>query len=269
MHLSRDMIKIKLKFWVSSEKVDKFFNNRKVFFVLGVGRSGTKFFANLLNEDDKAIVFHEAVSEDGKLSQLCIKNPGVGDKYIKNFRKKLIYERLKNKEFEVYGEVNGRLRYMYDGLSKEFTSAKFVHLVRDGRDVVSSLMNRSHYKDKGHSSFKFYPRKDEEYYSEWRDLGRFEKVCWFWMHGNKYLRSKIGGESVKFEKLISDYDYFRVNLLEKIDVGIPESNWRKAINIPINVSKKYSFPKWTEWSDELMKKFNRICGHEMKKLGYY
>ena len=157
---------------------------------------------------------------------------------------------------------------MYEGLAKEFSNATFIYLVRDGRDVVRSLMNRRHYRDKDHHSYKYKPTKNDIYRKAWKRMDRFEKVCWYWMHGNQYILTKSGLTPVKFENLITNYTYFKNNILEKTGISVPESKWRAEVKSPSNKTKKYGFPKWTEWNNVMIRKFNAICGPTMKSLGY-
>lgn len=61
-----------------------------------------------------------------------------------------ICDELNKKESNFYIESNNRFFSLIPVLWKLFPESKIVHIVRDGRDYVRSIMNRDHYtyKDK-------------------------------------------------------------------------------------------------------------------------
>jgi hypothetical protein len=98
-------------------------------------------------------------------------------------------------------------------------------------------------------------------------MSRFERLCWLWAVENEYLRGCIG-HAVRFEEVISDYEYFRQEILDPLCLDIPEETWRKAVRLPKNVTKQYGIPHWTTWKDSETQAFLRICGREMRANGY-
>ena len=208
MLISRNTIKMPFKFWITKKKVDNWYRNKNVFFITGVGRSGTKFFAGLLKKEKNSLVFHEPIYEDFKAIVQAQKNPKKALKYIRSFRKKRIYSLNKDKSPTTYGEVNSNLRYHVKAIIQTFPHAKILHIVRDGRDVVRSFMARKHYTNDGVKHHSMSPRKADPFYNEWNSLTRFEKICWFWTDGNRVIRTYTNN-FVKFENLISDYSYFK------------------------------------------------------------
>lgn len=263
------LLKTQIPFGTPNKTIAEFFENKEVFFMLSSGRTGTKFLSNLLNKDINAVVLHEPIRLDAKFNPLSINNPELASKYIKEFRKKYIYFLLHNQKFNIYGEINPRLRYLYPGLQSNF-SANFFHLVRNGKDVVRSLMSRSHYKTPGHTSFKFKPKKISPYYDKWKYMDRFEKICWYWMHANKYLRKNIGRNPIKFEYLISNYNYLKEKLLNTTGIKISKKTYMELIENPEkkNQTQNHIFPSWENWSQNYKKKFISICGEEMSALNY-
>jgi len=275
MGLSKNIIKTKLKFWISNKEVNEWFSSREVFFILGMGRSGTKFLSELLGTDKTALVFHEPITEDFESTVAAHKSNSNAEEYIKSYRKKRMYllaiDHLRSSPYKIiriYGEINSALRFHAGALQKFFPNAKILHLVRDGREVVRSIMARKHYTKTGVGHHSLAPREDDFFFCEWDRLTRFEKVCWLWADANKRLRENVR-RYVQFEKLISDYSYFHENIESYIEIDIGEEQWSKAVKKPENVTKAHVFPHWTEWDTSLMKSFNNICGGQMVELGYF
>ena len=140
MYYSRKMIKGLLLFWISKEEIEKWIKKKKIFFILSIGRSGTNFFANLLDKALKTYIVHEPVGSDHRAYQEAYHSEEKAFKYIAKFRKKEIYLRTKKKNFNTYGEVNSILRRHNFALKNSFPKAHFFHLIRDGRDVVQKNM---------------------------------------------------------------------------------------------------------------------------------
>lgn len=258
----------KASFWISNEKIDNFFNEKKIFFIIGLGRSGTKLLTEILNQMDIAIVFHEPVLKDYKAIVRAHKSNIELMKYITNFRKKYIYLLLRNKNFQIYGEVNSNLRYHIKELKSIFPNAKFLHIVRDGRDVVRSIMARKHYTGDRIGHHNIIPKTSDPFYIKWKELTRFEKICWLWKDSNNYIGKYIQ-KFVNFETLINNYDYFQKNIEDYLDLKIGYNLWKKKIEKPANITIKHVLPPHKFWDQKLKDKFDYICEEEMRQYGYY
>lgn len=267
MWITRNQIKIRLCAFPAKDCINKWFANRNVFFLLCIGRSGTKFLSELLNSDENAIVLHEPIPEDFDAFCIAYKNEKSALRYISNYRKKKIYSLVKDLNVKTYGEVNSALRYHGEAITKHFPHAKTLHLVRDGRDVVRSFISRQHYTkgSKGHHALR--PSKKDPLYYKWNTLNRFEKICWLWTDANRRIRKHVN-RCVKFEKVISDYNYFEENFENYLGLQIGRERWVKATNRPENSTKQFALPHWEDWEDRLFESFERICGEEMRILGY-
>lgn len=251
------------------EKINQWYQNHKIFFGLAIIRSGTTFLSDFLSQKSKeAKIYHEAIVDDYWSYANNYNNFEGQLDYIKNFRRDEIFYRLRNNpKFKTYGEINPFLRRHAKALKQIFPEAKFFHLVRDGRSVVRSIMCRATFDKKEPIKDMIKPDKNSPYYKKWDKMSRFEKVCWLWQEDNKYLRENIG-YSIKFEKLISDYNYFKEKLLDYIGLEVSQEDWQQFINQPRNPSDKYSFPKYENWTEEQKQQFWSICGEEMELNGY-
>ncbi|MBC8484726.1 MAG: hypothetical protein H8D45_01630 [Bacteroidetes bacterium] len=67
---------------------------------------------------------------------------------------------------------------------------------------------------------------------------------------------------------MSDYDYFVERILKPLCLKIPPELWQEAVEKPVNVSSRSTFPHWPDWDHSLKEKFVRICGDEIVANGY-
>ncbi|MHA1284996.1 MAG: sulfotransferase family protein [Promethearchaeota archaeon] len=267
MYPSRKMIKQWFYCWINEKKIDQWFQEKNIFFILSIGRSGTKFLSNLLNKAPNSIVVHEPVRSDFRAHQIAFHNETHSYKYIKKFRKKEIFLRLRKKDFKVYGEVNSVLRRHCKALKELFPNAIIIHLVRDGRDVVRSIMSRNTMTTRDPNTRDIYPKKDDPWNLKWHSMSRFEKLCWYWKVENEYLDQHLKYR-IRFEDIISDYNYFSNNLLKILNLDISKETWENEIKTPKNITLKYTIPHWKDWDETMLNKFNKICGEMMRRYDY-
>ena len=111
-----------------------------------------------------------------------------------------------------------------------------MHLVRDGRDVVRSILVRDTFTNKDLKTRYLAPRPNDPYHDKWSSMNRFERICWYWQNENNVISQSLN-TVVRFEKLITSYDYLQENLLTKLHIDIPESVWKEEVNQPKNSTK--------------------------------
>lgn len=254
--------------WQTEEEdVKAWTESVNVFFVLSIGRSGTAFIAHLLNKSPRTYVVHEPVIADFPAYLEAFRDEHSAQRYVQDFRKWEIYARAGKPGITTYGEVNSILRRHHQALQRAFPNAAFIHLIRDGRDVVRSMMSRRIFTYKDPITSLLRPREGDPFNNRWSSMSRFEKVCWYWQTENKFLRNSIGN-TVQLEKLVADYDYLHEKLLRPLNLDIPREAWERGIDKPKNATQHYQIPHWSAWDSETVATFEAICGHEMLKAGY-
>jgi len=250
------------------EQKDRWFNDVTIFFGFAIIRSGTTFLADLLTREVyHAFITHEAIVDDYYAYPWALTSNSDARRYIDEFRLNDIYYRAGRSDAKTYGEINPFLRRHCHFLQKKLPNARFFHIVRDGRDVVCSIMNRATFDVKDPLNGLILPPPSSLHSSKWPHYSRFEKVCWWWQAENQYLRTNIR-YTLQFERLISDYSYFKEGLLDYLDMEIPEINWQQYVIRPKNVTQKASFPHWLDWSSHQHSVFKDMCGNEMVANGY-
>lgn len=257
------------KITINNKELSKLAAKKKVFFVLSTGRTGTKWLSSTLNEySSSASVKHEPLPEEQRAQVKASQSYTSARNYVNDFRLKDIFFRLKSLEdLEVYGEVNSALRRHLLPLREAIPSAKFIHLVRNGKDVVRSVFSRDAYHEK-HSLYREYlPPRVPFTRSEWMQLSEFERTCWAWRGENEFLRDHISLRS-RFEDILSSYELFQEQILEPLHLNVSQSDWRGSTQKSENSTSRYKIPSWEDWSTDMKRTFENICGDEMAQYDY-
>lgn len=253
---------------IDEDEVEDWFADRDVFFVSGMGRSGTKFLAELLDTDRDAAVYHEPVRRDFEAVVEAQHDRHAARRYIQSYRKQEIFVRVRDLSVQTYGEVNSALRYHLGALRRSVPGVRLLHLVRDGRDVVRSLMDRRHYTSDGEGHHRLSPLSSTKLGRRWPSLSRFEKNCWLWADAVDRVEGEADGR-VQLEKLTDDYGYFQRRIEDYVDLEIGRDTWEARTARPENVTDSHSFPHWTDWNPAQKEQFARYCGDQMRRVGYW
>ncbi len=240
---------------------------QKIYFFLSTARSGSKWLTNLLDKATPLRACHEFSLnhrfKDGEL----IEEKRTAEGFTELVRKKeevknlLIEARTWLEEFpEDYAEANVYLERFLSVMEEIFPDATLVHLHRDPKDVIHSIINRDWYdtpEDNRH------PIMEVE---NWDNLGQFEKSCWYVRRTNELLISSCQ-HCLSFEKMVKDFNY----LIEKLrSLGIPVFP-RLAVreyDKMINANYNYEFPEYEKWSLELKTLYHSICDSINSALEY-
>lgn len=264
-----ELAKIKqLLLFLSPSYVNNTLATTKLFFVVSLGRSGTSFLSRLLSltQERDVAVFHE-LNSDRKALVEAYHNSGKAKEYLKGYRGRVVAARIIQSNCKIYGEVNSYLRYHVQPI-RELWNPLILHLVRDGRSVVRSIMNRKTFlpSDRVHSG-KLAPLPNDPWADKWPSMSRFERVCWYWATTNRYLLI-YNLPLVRFEEITHSYELFEKQILTPIGINIPSKKWEEQIHIPQNENQHNWFPQWDNWSALQQKQFEAICGDVMLELGY-
>ncbi len=260
----------RLKLLFLGDRPNRGLEGKKVFFITGYGRSGTMFLYSVLNKIPKVQVEHEPL---GYIDLYAVVKSFYGELNLPNYyRLKLQYiNRVVKNDADVYGEVNGCLRH-HIGEIGELFNAKIGYVLRDGRDVVRSMMNRAVYTQ-NIDPLRTYPKKTDRFYKEFQRMVRFEKCCWAWAMETERALSRIRDKAadckfLRFEEFTEDiralYDicnYFEIKHGKQY-IG------EKDLNKKINVSPSNAFPRYDQWTKTQREQFNRIAGEVNISIGY-
>ena len=271
-----------------------------IFFIVGCARSGTTALVKMLNTCQNATVFVE------QKPNLCIEARNLYRGILSD--PKQVIQKAKSEPIQKvlssglkYGDKNPNYLPFIPYIA-ELWDCKFLFPVRDGREVVRSLMDwHDFYNQKFSHSGVFAMKEDDPnspidspeqdwwdysrlrpnpgtpYFEEWQRLSRFEKCAWYWTNFNK--------KALESFSELDDQRWLQVNMksLDRFKMkqifdflgldGFNANQIEKLINARINSLQERAglpdkFPRWTDWTQEQRNAFDRIAGDTIKCVVY-
>lgn len=248
-----------------------------VFFVLSTGRAGSRTLANVLSQSPDTICLHEPVPYlvEEAARYRC------GEVSAESLAELLIETRPRQMNGKQYGESANRLSPALPVLASTFPDAKFVWLVRDGRDVVSSGHQRGWF-DAEHVADTQWERHrlradqmgelDE---SEWIEWSPFRRICWLWRRTNEMIESDLAAldpdrwRVVRLEDLEASMDDLAAFLdVSPVSWSVPRLNARSS-NPDFGgstVNRVTRVRSFADWGDDENAIFDTECGSMMDVL---
>ena len=156
--------------------------------------------------------------------------------------------------------------FFIDALYLLNPDAKFILVVRDGKDFVRSAFSR-----RWHEQYAFgtVPPDNDRYFEEWASLTPIQKNAWIWDYRNR--KALEGLKLIPREKKL----VLRIEDIDKQDTlyGLESFTGKKVCDRNIateryNVNPAFSLPPKEEWTDAQHAEFNAIAGELMGFFGY-
>lgn len=262
--------------------------------IVGSARSGTTALTKILATATNAEIFTEQSPNlcvearqlyEGKLADAT----GV----LKTLKEPLVKQ--SHARGMIYGDKNPNYLLFIPHLPPTW-DYKIVLVVRDGRDVVRSLMDWHTLKRAIYFTREDVlegeeacdppnpwdyswprPRPGEAYYDAWRKMPRFEKCVWYWSFFNQQLLHQFqtirsdasfvvnmtGATTPKMEELFNFLD------LEGFDHRVVEKYLGGRINSLLErTGEEDKFPNWRHWDEGMKKTFQTIARTTMEAWGF-
>lgn len=239
---------------------------RRIFLILGTGRIGTTWLAGLLDAAPGARVMHEPVPTEQFAHAEALMHPDRAEPYLREFRLREMALRVAASDPPIYGEVNSALRRHAEAFRRLLPGVRILHLVRDARSFVPSVMARSRFTRADIIHGEDRP-PTAEIAARWRTMDRFSKVCWMWTQENAYLRLHSDG-LVRFEDITTDYALFKAQVLEPLGIEVDYSLWGEHARRPTNATRGPRYAPFAEWPSTQVENLWRLCGEEMARYQY-
>ena len=240
---------------------------QKIYFFLSTARSGSMWLSQLLDAASSVCACHEFSLNHRYNNGVLTKDKRTAQGFLNlsqdiSFVRQLLIESRNWMESQGKNcaEANVYLEEFLPLLDEVFSDACFVHLHRDPRDVVRSIMNRDWYDTPDDDR---HPRILME---DWDLLSQFEKACCYVhvVHERLLRKCKI---QLKFEDMTQDIKYLSASL-QKIGIAFYPRLAKKLYNNKINANSKADFPEYSKWTEEQKCTFHRILWPIIMTFGY-
>lgn len=274
-----------------------------IYFVVGCGRSGTTSLARILNRAANGVCHNEPAPVLGREARLL--HEGRLAQPFAALRE-VIGRRVTDALDQglAYGEKNLTLPPFIPYLHALFR-CRFVHVVRDGREVVRSWqdwnnlvygniyrecadtarltpravewLSRSPAAEDEYDVGRPRPLPGDTWAEQWMEFSRSEMLAWHWAFTNDQILdslARLPGECWRRA------DYSNIHGRNVVDIarflgltGLEEAEVDALVRSRINKLEEMAdgprFPGWKDWSDQQKVAFDAIAAATMRRLGYY
>lgn len=240
---------------------------KKIIFFLSTARSGSKWFSSILDTASSCDTKHEFTLNHYRQEEEVVAEKMTGQRLheLLNDNEKieqalLTTRQLVDESDRDYAEANVYLPMVMDQLKENFPDAKLVHLYRDPKKVVRSILNRGWYdtlSDTSHPIISI---------GNWEKLTPFEKCCHYVKYTNKQLID-VCSTKVQLEQLTKDADYVE-QFLKKLRVPFYPYLAKASFEKIINQNKINDFPEFEQWDIKKKQSYEQICSSIESELGY-
>ena len=176
-------------------------------FVLNTGRAGSRSIANVLSQHPELVCTHEPLPRlvEETAEYRYGRLPAADLSAI------LAETRPPSIDGRRYAESANRLSLAIPVLASTFPDAQFIWLMRDGREVVSSGMQRGWFdptvvKD---TQWERHRLRGDELGEvdpeEWARWSPFRRVCWLWRRTNELIGSDLAARLADHRPLTTVY----------------------------------------------------------------
>lgn len=260
-------------------------------FIVGSGRSGTRMIYKLLSGIPHIEVYHE---------YLCTHIQPVAAKY---YMKLIDKETVKKEIVRLYGSAiyysdakywvdsSNKLSWIMEPLYELFPAAKFIHIVRDGRKVVSSFYHKlaseiyddksvqimqrwlenSHNQPEPPPEKKYWwniPQKGQPFATDFPSLNQFQRICVQWVESIRVITKSLTviPKKQQLTLKLEDLTIKKSKLKTLLSFcGVPyENHFFEFVQTPQNVF----FPMDLQLTPQMLKQFYAIAGPTMRQIGY-
>jgi hypothetical protein len=256
--------------------------NRRLLFVIGTGRCGTQSIADLISRvpecevehERKPVLLGEAIDYlEGRTSHRSMVDLLRQTRGPETFSAK-----------RVAGESNQRLALVLPALAEAVPEARYVWLIRDGRETVDSLHRRLWYhRDEGRvrsmgaqpvpglrSALREWAASRPDGHrlgvidrGEWEAMDRFARCCWYWSYTNDLIERQARALGLQMLELRLEDLSQQMPALAR-HAGLAEHELGAAPRS--NSSSDVRNPGFAHWSRGQWDIFDRYAGGTMDRL---
>jgi hypothetical protein len=235
-------------------------------FITSTGRTGTDFFTYLFSDVVKnSWSQHEPKPAFRRRSYAFLsRKPNWYDEVYFGLSRRWFNL---NKHKDWYVETNYHLFDATPLIRNVFPDALTIHIIRDGRQVVRSWLNRYRYITNDHITAHHLPGDPAQ--AVWDEWNPVQKLSWYWKTVNQRAARLEPDLFLRFEDIFKSENSAVFDILAAMPgVEFEESDVKQALKHRVNSTRRDFFPKFEEWPEEWKQQFWEIAGEEMVKQGY-
>lgn len=246
-------------------------NDYQPIFFLSTGRTGTKLFTRLIQQDRNFMPFHapqpELIAQSKILYEkyqltYCYEDVNtIASQLFMAAREELLY--LTYLHGKQYVETNNRITFLAPAILKAIPHARFVYLHRHPGEFIRSGVRRQWYSgNRPHDIGRLSPLQGSQEYEQWVNWGALERIAWLWNTTNLFVEN--------FLDKLAPHQFFRFNfnelhlknvkgLMQFMGCQVSEAAIEGALKNPVNQQKEGGFPYYEQWLEKDKERVRKLC----------
>jgi hypothetical protein len=240
---------------------------QKLYFFLSAARSGSKWLSTVLDKASSLVCRHEYLLNHRLENGKVVEDKHTADGFVElqddhDLAFDLLLEMrswIEDLEKD-YAEINIYLECFLSELRQVFPEAVFIHLHRDPKEVVRSILNRDWYdtpEDNRHPRFAV---------NGWNGFNQFQRACWYVRSVNENLLAHCS-HRLSFKDMVVDPNVLS-QILEALDIAFYPRLAAPFFTRVINAGARQDFPNYDRWRRRQKSYFHKTCDQVNQALGY-
>jgi len=256
-------------------------DGEKIRFILSAGRTGTVFLASGLQElYPRHNVVHEPRTSRRMFMAYNAEQTGLlpAGTALRIFLKDRRRVLAALPEQSVRIELNPFLHPLAPCLHEAVVPLRIVHIVRDAKDWIQSLINfgaagwRRHLIERTPFARTIHPAARPQ----WRNLDTVSRFAWRWRLANEQILSAADNAEyyglVRYEDLFATEREHARDAVESLIEVLPPQEVAAVGDLPwtarANRSHADKLGGWQSWPETTKERVDDICGDLLRKFGY-
>jgi hypothetical protein len=248
-------------------------------FTLSTGRVGTETLAALLELTPFFFTHHEPAPILYRLSKTAYENEENSSAH------RILVDAFLTAREELFNhasacgrgyiETSPQVTFLAPVILEALPNARFIHLIRNPRDVIRSGMRRKWYDGHPYDATRITPKPQSPAFEKWDRYTPFQKNVWLWTETNlwigRFLEQVSEGQKLfmRSEELFTYNHNLLARLFEFVGAPVPsQGRLLKVLNQKLNAQKSGNFPAAHEWNQDAKDQFREIGSEALKKFGY-
>ena len=248
-------------------------------FVLSTGRAGTRTLAAFFGLADNVFAYHEPSPTLYALSRLgyeLASDAGARELLRQAFleaRDPILSHSLRCGKG--YIETSPQATFLGPVIADAIPGVRFIHLVRDPRDVARSAMRRNWYGGHANDKTRIVPLESSPVARQWASYSAFRKNVWLWQETNTWIARVCADLPPERVLLVHSEDFFQgkaetaAQLMNFVGAPRPRpGEVRTFVGKRLNAQQTGVFPEPSRWPEEMRRDVAEIAGPMARALGY-
>lgn len=242
-------------------------------YILSTGRTGTNFLAHYFNTHRDAVAVHEPSAS--RLLRL-VSNLRLAGRISKSVAQAIfrVLDSLNRAHDVKYIESNPFIVGFADIVHITHPGSKVLHIVRDPRTYIPSIMNHSNtsgFKSLGNKYLPFWLWRNSRAVDKPYRNQLFTRYAEYWTVANRFISEHADQQDYhlfRFEDVFEPPHRDLEKLEEFAGLDMSTASGEITIERPLNQSQDDALPAWAEWTDGQVMLVDDLCGELMEQYGY-